>query len=434
MSSLAQLPKLIGFFSYSRTDDEGDDGAVLALANRIYRELRSQLGRNDQNFKLWRDKDALAAGEQWKEKLKEAVSESVFFIQMVTPSAVNSGFCRFEFESFIEREKDLGRDDLVFPILYISIPELDSTPEITDPVISIVKDRQYVDWRPIRYLDVNSTEVRQTVGQFCSVISRKLRLPWISPEERHEIEEQRRLEEQRRVQEAEAKRQAEETERRSLAEAKKRQDEDQRHKDAEAKRQAEEERARKETERAEQKRQRDQKEKEREERERKAKELEAKRIADEEQRQTGEQQSKPHAVFNETIFRILSLLLLLNPAFVDLVSEFLPVYNARFWIKTFLICLGIVTFAVGLNMLMGWRQAHFLQRSHFLVISMAVCAIGAVVYFVLGVFGCFLLINSEVTPLGRVVATVFMSLSPYIVVYVASFICLYRMRKSLQQT
>src|ERR1700738_3499967 len=132
MSSLAQLPKLIGFFSYSRNDDEGDDGAVLALANRIYRELRSQLGRTDADFKLWRDKDALAAGEQWREKLKEAVSESVFFIQMVTPSAVKSGFLRFEFERFIEREKELGRTDLVFPILYVSVPELDAKPAITE--------------------------------------------------------------------------------------------------------------------------------------------------------------------------------------------------------------------------------------------------------------------------------------------------------------
>jgi hypothetical protein len=116
MSSLAELPNLIGFFSYSRNDDEGDDGAVSALANRIYRELRAQLGRTADNFKLWRDKDALAAGEHWKEKLKEAVSESVFFIMMVSPSAVNSPFCRFEFESFVGRERELGRGDLVFPI------------------------------------------------------------------------------------------------------------------------------------------------------------------------------------------------------------------------------------------------------------------------------------------------------------------------------
>jgi hypothetical protein len=97
---------------------------------------------------------------------------------MVTPSAVNSDFCRFEFDSFIEREKQLGRTDLVFPILYVSVPELDAKPAITDPVISILKDRQREDWRSIRHRDVNSTEVKQTVEQFCSTISKKLRLPW----------------------------------------------------------------------------------------------------------------------------------------------------------------------------------------------------------------------------------------------------------------
>jgi TIR domain len=123
MASLADLPNLVGFFSYSRDDDVGDDGAVSALANRIYRELRAQLGRNAENFRLWRDKDALAAGEHWKEKLREAVSESAFFIMMVSPGALNSSYCRFEFDSFLEREQELGRDDLMFPILYISVPQ-----------------------------------------------------------------------------------------------------------------------------------------------------------------------------------------------------------------------------------------------------------------------------------------------------------------------
>jgi hypothetical protein len=279
MASLAQLPNVVGFFSYSRNDDEGDDGAVLALANRIYRELRTQLGRTNENFKLWRDKDALAAGEHWKEKLKEAVSESVFFIQMVTPSAVNSHFCRFEFESFIEREKELGRTDLVFPILYVSVPELDAKPAITDPVISILKDRQREDWRPIRHYDVNSRQVKQTVEQFCSTISRKLRLPWISPEERQAIEEQKRAEEQRGIQEAEAKRQAEDVERQRAAEVKRRAEQEQREREAEAKKQIQEERAGKEAERLEQRLQREQEETERQER--RQRELTTKRKSEE---------------------------------------------------------------------------------------------------------------------------------------------------------
>jgi hypothetical protein len=239
MSSLADLPYLIGFFSYSRNDDEGDDRAVSALSNRIYRDLCQQLGRNEKDFKLWRDKDALAAGEHWKEKLNEAVSESVFFIMMVSPSAVKSPFCQFELDSFIKREQALGRDDLVFPILYITVPELEDGDTQTDSVLSIVADRQYVDWRPIRYQDVNTPEVRRAVGQLCAVIARKLRAQWISLEKRRAIGDLKRVEEKQRQQTEEAKRKVEEEEHRDLAEAQ---------------RQAEEERSRNEAEQLQQSR------------------------------------------------------------------------------------------------------------------------------------------------------------------------------------
>jgi hypothetical protein len=138
---------------------------------------------------LWRDKDALAAGEHWKVKLKEAVAESAFFMQMVSPSAVKSPFCRFELDSFMEREKELGRDDLIFPILYISVPELDDKRKDDDPVLSVISEREYVDWRKIRHAPVNSPEVRQTVEQFCNTIAKKLRQPRLSPEDRKRLEE-----------------------------------------------------------------------------------------------------------------------------------------------------------------------------------------------------------------------------------------------------
>jgi hypothetical protein len=257
MSSLADLPQLIGFFSYSRDDDEGDDGAVSALSDRIYRELRGQLGRTRENFQLWRDKDALAVGEHWKAKLKDAVSESVFFIAMVTPSAVKSPFCRFEFESFVERERALGRDDLVFPILYIAVPELEDERKETDPVVSIIAERQYVDWRSIRHGDVNSTAVKRTVEEFCKDIAKKLRQPWISPEERGAIDAENRANDKRLRQEAEAKRRAQEEERRKIAEARRRAEEEWQQQEAqrlEEERRANEERATKEAAVAEQKR------------------------------------------------------------------------------------------------------------------------------------------------------------------------------------
>jgi hypothetical protein len=82
------------------------------------------------------------------------------------------------------REQALGRADLVFPLLYIPVPELGNEAQwLNDPVLSIIGARQYLDWKPYLYLDTNSTTVRAVIGHFCDKIVETLRRPWISPEE-----------------------------------------------------------------------------------------------------------------------------------------------------------------------------------------------------------------------------------------------------------
>jgi len=58
VSTLAELPELVGFFSYSREDDEGSGGRLSKLRERIQEELRAQLGRTKKDFRLWQDKFA----------------------------------------------------------------------------------------------------------------------------------------------------------------------------------------------------------------------------------------------------------------------------------------------------------------------------------------------------------------------------------------
>src|ERR1700681_717051 len=123
MSSLAELPELVGFFSYSRSDDEHSRGALTRLRAHIQSELRLQLGRD---FRLWQDTAAIPDGALWEDEIKRAIAESVFFIPIVTPSAVGSQHCQFEFKSFLNREETLGRSDLIFPILYIRVPALEN--------------------------------------------------------------------------------------------------------------------------------------------------------------------------------------------------------------------------------------------------------------------------------------------------------------------
>src|SRR5215472_19053894 len=90
MSSLADAPDLVGFFSYSREDDEGSGGKLSKLRERIQEELRGQLGRTKRDFRLWQDKTAISHGELWEDRIKTAIAESVFFIPIITPTAVRS--------------------------------------------------------------------------------------------------------------------------------------------------------------------------------------------------------------------------------------------------------------------------------------------------------------------------------------------------------
>ena len=136
-------------------------------------------------------------------------------------------------------KKQLGRNDLVFPILYISVPALENEAKWRgDPVLSTIALRQYVDWRALRHLDLQTTAVREQIERLCRKIVEALNEPWASPEERL------------REAEAKARQQAEDEARRLEAEAKRRvaEEEARRRAEAEAKRRAEEEEARRRTE------------------------------------------------------------------------------------------------------------------------------------------------------------------------------------------
>jgi flagellar biosynthesis GTPase FlhF len=206
MHSLADLPDLAGFFSYSRRDDEDLDHSLSDLRKQIYRELRLQLGRD---FKLFQDAVAIPEGTEWEDEINKAISDSVFFIPIVTPRAVTSKHCRLEFQAFLDREEALGRKNLVFPLLYIRVPALEKEEEWRqDPLLGIIGRRQYFDWQKFRHRSLTESEIAARIGQFCQNIVESLQQPWVSPAEiraAKQAEAQRAAEQARRDQEEKAK-------------------------------------------------------------------------------------------------------------------------------------------------------------------------------------------------------------------------------------
>jgi TIR domain len=187
MQSLAERPDLKGFFSYSRRDDEHSQGSLSRLRAQIYNELRLQLGRD---FKLFQDTVAIPEGTEWEDEIKRAISGAVFFIPIVTPSSVASIHCRMEFEAFLEREDALGRKNLVFPLLYVQVPALESEEHWRqDPLLGIIGRRQHFDWRKFRHRSFNEAEVAEKIEHFCRRIVESLQQPWASPADLRAAEE-----------------------------------------------------------------------------------------------------------------------------------------------------------------------------------------------------------------------------------------------------
>ena len=182
MPSLIDIPELVGFFSYSRDDDQGSRGALSGLRDAIQTELSAQLGRTRTDFRLWQDKSAISLGTLWEKQISQGIKQSVFFIPIVTPRALRSQHCAYEFQAFLARETELGRDDLVFPILYIPVPALeDEKLWRDDPILRIVATRQYLDWRELRHHDPRSLDVQQKLEWYCRGITNALHKTWIPP-------------------------------------------------------------------------------------------------------------------------------------------------------------------------------------------------------------------------------------------------------------
>ena len=148
------------FWSYVRQDDDHDEQRLSELRARLAGEVRIQTGRD---FTILHDRNDIAWGKAWREWIKGSLEEVTFFIPILTPSYFNSEMCREEAEQFLQREKKLGRNDLVLPLYYVNCPVMnESELRETDSLAKIFSERNYADFRELRFDSLTSP----TVGRF----------------------------------------------------------------------------------------------------------------------------------------------------------------------------------------------------------------------------------------------------------------------------
>ncbi len=158
----------IGFMSYVRFDDEHENGRLTEFCKRLSGEVRVQTG---EKFHIFQDRNDIAWGEQWKHRLDESLDAVTFLIPIITPGFFKSPACRAELERFIDREKQLGRSDLILPVYYVNCPVLNNEKKReTDPLAKIIAGRQYADWRELRFEPFSSPQVGKTLAKMATQI------------------------------------------------------------------------------------------------------------------------------------------------------------------------------------------------------------------------------------------------------------------------
>lgn len=149
-----------GFWSYVHLDDQAEGERISRLARDVSAQFEMITG---EKISLFLDRDAIAWGENWRDKVDENLASIAFFIPVLTPRFFLSAECRRELQFFARRATRLGIGELVLPLLYVDVPTLhDERP--SDDLIQLVRTFQWEDWRQLRFADALSAEYRRAVA------------------------------------------------------------------------------------------------------------------------------------------------------------------------------------------------------------------------------------------------------------------------------
>jgi parallel beta-helix repeat protein len=162
------------FMSYARFNDQHDHGRLTAFRERLANEVRVQTGKE---FPIFQDHTSIAWGQNWPQRIDQALDTATLLLVIITPDFFLSGHCRAEVEKFLDRERQLSCDDLILPVYYISTPEIDDPSRWDDLLAGALAARQYADWRKLRFKPVTSPVASKAIEQLAIRIRNTLRHP-----------------------------------------------------------------------------------------------------------------------------------------------------------------------------------------------------------------------------------------------------------------
>jgi F-box protein 11 len=152
--------------SYARFNDQHDDGQLTQFRERLSAEIQVQTG---EEFPIFQDRSDIAWGQAWQQRIDQTLDAVTLLVVIITPSLFRSRACREEVERFRARERELGREDLILPVYYVSAQELDdSDVRGRDELAKLLASRQFADWRELRFEPFTSPTVRKALARLAA--------------------------------------------------------------------------------------------------------------------------------------------------------------------------------------------------------------------------------------------------------------------------
>jgi hypothetical protein len=173
----------IGFWSYTRADDESAIGHLSQWRQELARRLRATLGRP---VTIHQDIETIALGQAWEAAIDRALAESAFLIPIVTPAFLRSKWCCEEVKRFRRIMEQRNRKDMILPLHCIDVSafakDRPRRAECHDPdVYDYLRTLNWHDLRHLKLFDASHIEVRQQLDKVASAIQDTLYRPVPAP-------------------------------------------------------------------------------------------------------------------------------------------------------------------------------------------------------------------------------------------------------------
>ncbi len=164
-----RFDELSDVFSYAHDDDSADGGRIVQLTQHLEAEYALLTGNG---ISVIIDVSHLRWGDDWSQRLSDAVAESTFFICVITPRFFMSTECRRELQDFADIATKAGRQALVLPLYYVNVDDLG--PQSADPLRAYVSQLQWFDWRDARLAAVGTEPYRVKVNELAAALITRL--------------------------------------------------------------------------------------------------------------------------------------------------------------------------------------------------------------------------------------------------------------------